>query len=67
MIVFLEDAYERGVPRQASAVYRLRRDRIQTQLADKFANARRADVRPEKRPRPKSPDPPNSRRCADGR
>lgn len=67
MIVFLEDACERGVPRQAGAVYQLRHDRIQTQLADKFANAQRADVRPEKRPRPKSPDPLNARRCADGR
>ena len=67
MIAFLEDACERGVPRQAGAVYQLRHDRIQTQLADKFANAQRADVRPEKRPRPKLPDPPNLRRCADGR
>lgn len=67
MIVFREEAYERGVPRQAGAVYQIRHDRIQTRLADKFANAQRADVRPERRTRPKSPDPPNLRRCADGR
>jgi hypothetical protein len=41
MIAFLEDAYERGVLRQSGAVYQLRHDKIQIQLADKFANARR--------------------------
>jgi hypothetical protein len=45
MIAFLEDAYERGVLRQAGAVYQLRHDRIQIKLADKFANARDAGVR----------------------
>lgn len=44
MIAFLEDAYERGVLRQAGAVYQLRHDRIQTQLADRFVSARRADI-----------------------
>ena len=48
MIAFLEDAYERGVLRQAGAVYQLRHDRIQIKLADTFVNARRAAVHPKK-------------------
>ena len=39
MIAFLEDAYERGVLRQAGAAYPLRHERIQAQSADKFAEA----------------------------
>lgn len=44
MIAFLEDAYHRGVLRQAGAVYQLRHDRIQIQLADRFVNPSSEEV-----------------------
>lgn len=44
MIAFLEDAYHRGVLRQAGAVYQLRHDKIQMHLADSFVSARRPAV-----------------------
>ena len=46
-VAFLEDAYRRGVLRQAGAVYQFRHARIQTQLAEKFADARGDGAREE--------------------
>jgi predicted Ser/Thr protein kinase len=48
MAAFLEDAYERGVLRQAGAVYQFRHARVQIQLAQRFAAAARTDTREEK-------------------
>jgi serine/threonine protein kinase len=50
MVAFLEDAYHRGVLRQAGAVYQFRHDRVQIQLAEKFASGRRAEAREKERP-----------------
>ena len=47
VLAFLEDAYQRGVLRQAGAVYQFRHDRIQTRLAEQFVPAPGAAVREE--------------------
>jgi serine/threonine protein kinase len=48
LVAFLEDAYHRGVLRQAGAVYQFRHARVQTWLAENFTEPGRTEVR-EKR------------------
>ncbi len=43
-IAFLEDAYQRGVLRQAGAVYQFRHARVQIHLAEKFSDSRRSEL-----------------------
>jgi predicted Ser/Thr protein kinase len=45
VVAFLEDAYDRGVLRQAGAVYQFRHARVQIRLAEEFTNGRRTQVR----------------------
>jgi len=49
MVAFLEDAYRRGVLRQAGAVYQFRHARVQIQLAERFANGRRTEASEKER------------------
>jgi hypothetical protein len=44
-VAFLEDAYQRGVLRQAGAVYQFRHAEVQVQLAEKFATGRHTEAR----------------------
>lgn len=71
MIAFLDDAHQRGVLRQAGAIYQFRHARIQTQLAKAFQNNQAKDRTEATVPKqhataesPNTPDEPPQERSA---